>query len=73
MRGRNSDNDLIKECLGWAPTITLEEGMKLTFAWINAQVQAEADKGVDVESVYGSSKVVAQDMKSDDQTQIEEK
>eukprot|EP00656_Telonema_subtile_P030995 TRINITY_DN3395_c0_g1_i1.p1 TRINITY_DN3395_c0_g1~~TRINITY_DN3395_c0_g1_i1.p1 ORF type:complete len:358 (-),score=117.23 TRINITY_DN3395_c0_g1_i1:249-1322(-) len=73
VRGRNSDNDLIKECLGWAPTITLEEGMKLTFAWINAQVQAEADKGVDVESVYGSSKVVAQDMKSDDQTQIEEK
>jgi len=70
VRGRNSDNDMIKECLGWAPTTTLKDGMVKTYGWINDQVEKEKAKGVDVEHVYGSSKVVAQDMKSDDQTQI---
>ena len=38
VRGRNSDNKLIKEKLGWAPTIPLKEGLAKTFAWINEQV-----------------------------------
>lgn len=41
VRGRNSDNDLIKEKLGWAPGQTLKEGLEKTYAWINEQV-AEA-------------------------------
>lgn len=38
VRGRNSDNTLIKEVLGWAPSIKLEDGMKKTFDWIYSQM-----------------------------------
>jgi GDP-D-mannose 3',5'-epimerase len=34
VRGRNSDNTLIKERLGWAPSITLEAGLEKTYEWI---------------------------------------
>ena len=37
--GRNSDNRLIKEKLGWAPNWPLSKGMALTYRWINEQVQ----------------------------------
>ena len=37
--GRNSDNHLIKEKLGWAPNWPLSKGMALTYRWINEQVQ----------------------------------
>jgi GDP-D-mannose 3', 5'-epimerase len=37
--GRNSDNNLIYEKLGWKPCQPLLDGMKKTFAWINEQVQ----------------------------------
>jgi GDP-D-mannose 3', 5'-epimerase len=39
VRGRNSDNRLIQEELGWKPSFTLKEGMEKTYAWINTQVQ----------------------------------
>lgn len=38
VRGRNSDNTLIKEKLGWAPSIRLEDGMERTYAWIYDQM-----------------------------------
>jgi GDP-D-mannose 3',5'-epimerase len=38
VRGRNSDNHLIRERLGWAPSRPLREGLERTFSWINAQV-----------------------------------
>jgi GDP-D-mannose 3',5'-epimerase len=38
VRGRNSDNALIKERLGWAPAITLEEGLEKTYRWIYDQM-----------------------------------
>ena len=38
VRGRNSDNKLYKEKIGWEPTQPLYEGMELTFKWINQQV-----------------------------------
>jgi nucleoside-diphosphate-sugar epimerase len=38
VRGRNSDNRLIRETLGWAPSKSLREGMEKTYAWIAAQV-----------------------------------
>ncbi|WP_440958181.1 NAD-dependent epimerase/dehydratase family protein [Oceanicaulis sp. LC35] len=38
VRGRNSDNRLIKEKLGWAPSQTLREGVEKTYAWINGEV-----------------------------------
>lgn len=38
VRGRNSDNDLIKQKLGWAPSATLEAGLKKTYPWVAQQV-----------------------------------
>jgi GDP-D-mannose 3',5'-epimerase len=38
VRGRNSDNKLYKEKMGWEPNQPLYEGMKKTFEWINKQV-----------------------------------
>lgn len=39
VRGRNSDNRLIKEKLGWEPNYPLKKGMETTYSWINKQVQ----------------------------------
>ena len=38
VNGRNSDNTLIKELLGWAPSQPLREGMKKTYVWIEEQI-----------------------------------
>ncbi|MBH2005375.1 MAG: NAD-dependent epimerase/dehydratase family protein [Sphingobacteriia bacterium] len=40
VRGRNSDNHLIKEKLNWAPSKPLEEGLIKTYEWIREQVNA---------------------------------
>ena len=37
VRGRNSNNDLIREKLDWDYTMTLEEGIKKTYDWINEE------------------------------------
>ncbi len=37
--GRNSDNTLIKELLGWSPNDNLEVGLAQTYAWIQGQVE----------------------------------
>jgi len=39
VRGRNSDNKLIREKLGWEPGIPLRKGMEITYKWINQQVK----------------------------------
>lgn len=39
VRGRNSDNTLIKEKLGWAPSASLESGLRKTYPWIQEQVK----------------------------------
>lgn len=39
VRGRNSENTLIREKLGWAPGQTLRAGMEKTYAWIAKQVE----------------------------------
>jgi GDP-D-mannose 3',5'-epimerase len=38
VRGRNSDNRLIMEKLGWAPSMTLKDGIEKTYRWIAQQV-----------------------------------
>jgi nucleoside-diphosphate-sugar epimerase len=38
VRGRNSDNTRLREVLGWEPQISLEEGLKRTYTWIEQQV-----------------------------------
>jgi GDP-D-mannose 3', 5'-epimerase len=40
VRGRNSDNTLLRERTGWEPTTSLEDGMAKTYAWIYDQVAA---------------------------------
>lgn len=39
VRGRNSDNRLIQERLGWRPIEKLEDGIRKTYAWISEQVR----------------------------------
>uniref|UniRef100_A0A6U1M3G1 NAD-dependent epimerase/dehydratase domain-containing protein n=1 Tax=Fibrocapsa japonica TaxID=94617 RepID=A0A6U1M3G1_9STRA len=59
VRGRNSDNTMIKERLGWAPSISIAEGLKKTYFWIKEQVEKDSEKGIDP-STYSSSVVVTQ-------------
>jgi nucleoside-diphosphate-sugar epimerase len=40
VRGRNSNNDLIREKLGWDYQQTLEEGIRRTYEWIDGQIKA---------------------------------
>jgi len=42
VRGRNSDNALIKEKLDWQPSIDLRKGIAKTYPWIEAQLNASA-------------------------------
>ena len=41
VRGRNSNNDLIREKLGWDYSQTLEEGIRKTYEWIREQVSEQ--------------------------------
>jgi nucleoside-diphosphate-sugar epimerase len=41
VRGRNSDNDRLRRVLGWEPSISLEDGLALTYAWIEQQVREQ--------------------------------
>ena len=38
VRGRNSDNKLIYEKLGWKPDYSLKKGIEKTYQWISAQI-----------------------------------
>jgi nucleoside-diphosphate-sugar epimerase len=40
VRGRNSDNTMILELLGWEPSISLKDGLEPTYRWIRDQVAA---------------------------------
>jgi nucleoside-diphosphate-sugar epimerase len=42
VRGRNSDNRLIGDKLGWKPSRPLREGLEKTYAWISEQSEAAA-------------------------------
>jgi GDP-D-mannose 3', 5'-epimerase len=48
VRGRNSDNTLIRELLGWEPSIPLDEGLNATYQWIKAEIvtSGRATEGV---------------------------
>ena len=41
VRGRSSDNRLIKHKLGWVPSTKLSEGLEKTYHWIDAQVRQD--------------------------------
>lgn len=39
VRGRNSDNTLLRKTLNWEPKVSLEDGLKLTYEWIFGQIK----------------------------------
>jgi GDP-D-mannose 3', 5'-epimerase len=43
VRGRNSDNTMILDRLGWEPSTTLEVGLKKTYRWIHEQLTSGAE------------------------------
>ena len=46
VRGRNSDNSLIRQKLRWEPSITLKEGLKKTYDWIYEQMTSLVESTV---------------------------
>src|SRR5262249_57526455 len=42
VRGRNSDNRLIREKLSWSPSTILVDGLRPTYAWISGQLMRNA-------------------------------
>ena len=43
VRGRNSDNTLIRKYLNWEPSISLKEGLGKTYKWIRGQMISEKE------------------------------
>lgn len=41
VRGRNSNNDKLRDVLGWEPKISLEDGLETTYRWIEQQVKEQ--------------------------------
>ena len=58
VRGRNSDNTLLRETLGWEPEISLEEGISRTYAWIEAQVKEKLAQSEEAMDELAHSKVI---------------
>jgi GDP-D-mannose 3',5'-epimerase len=46
VRGRTSHNGLIRETLGWAPSASLEAGLRPTYAWITQQVERARGRNI---------------------------
>jgi nucleoside-diphosphate-sugar epimerase len=46
VKGRNADLTLVKKVLGWQPRVSLEEGMKKTYRWINQMVEKDKESGM---------------------------
>ena len=54
----SSENTLIKEKLGWAPTVKLLDGLRVTYAWIKGEMEKDTASGVN-KSVYATSTICA--------------
>ena len=46
VRGRNSNNDLVREKLGWDYSQTLEEGIRKTYEWISQQIDSKNNENM---------------------------
>jgi nucleoside-diphosphate-sugar epimerase len=46
VRGRNSDNTLIRQRFDWEPSVALSDGMEKTFAWIYGQLEGRRARGL---------------------------
>ena len=59
VRGRNSNNVLIKEKLGWEPSIKIADGLRKTYFWIKGEIDRETKEGK-AHGDYSKSEVVQQ-------------
>lgn len=57
VRGRNSDNTLIRKELGWDYKQSLKTGLEITYSWINKQVQENNYKDNDLKVLLKLGKV----------------
>jgi len=57
VRGRNSDNKMIREKLGWEPSTKLVDGLRKLYTWLKPTIEKEKNEGIDI-SVYARSKIV---------------
>jgi GDP-D-mannose 3',5'-epimerase len=57
VRGRNSNNELIKEKLGYAPSVKLADGLKVTYSWISDQIKKEVAAGANAEEAFSKSTI----------------
>jgi GDP-D-mannose 3', 5'-epimerase len=57
VRGRNSDNKLIRETLGWEPAWRLSNGLARTYAWIKEQALSQALGTADVSDLAHSTEM----------------
>jgi nucleoside-diphosphate-sugar epimerase len=55
VRGRNSDNTLLRKVLKWEPAISLEEGLSRTYAWIEQQVRKRLEEDPSAAKVLAHS------------------
>jgi GDP-D-mannose 3',5'-epimerase len=46
VRGRSSDNSLIRQNLGWEPTVSLRQGIEVTYDWIRRDMVARRARSV---------------------------
>ncbi len=52
VRGRNSDNTLVRKVLGWEPSTPLEKGLEKTYRWIESEIKTYGgDRGIRKQSV----------------------
>jgi nucleoside-diphosphate-sugar epimerase len=58
VRGRNSDNTRLRQVLNWEPLISLEEGIKRTYEWIEEQVKVKLSQSEDMVKELAQSKVI---------------
>ncbi len=59
VRGRNSDNTMIRELMGWEPSVSLREGMEKTYRWIYDQVADRYPGRGTVRAAVGSETLVS--------------
>ena len=38
VRGRSSNNDLVKKVLNWSFKVKLKDGLKITYEWMNSEI-----------------------------------